>query len=94
MALIIGSAIGVIWVVEKFRDEVYLTLFGANLRKIRESKGLSQESLAAKANTTLSQVGRIERGLRAPTILTVVRLALALDTDPAILFDFRNDFEG
>lgn len=70
------------------RDLQYLQAFGNNLKKIRISKGLSQEGLADKADSVLSQIGRIERGERAPTILTVKKLADALEINPGELFDF------
>lgn len=71
------------------RDNDFLKAFGENLKKVREAKGLSQEALAAKADSVLSQVGRIERGERAPTILTVQRFAEALGVPSKELFDFK-----
>ena len=82
--------ISVIWAVdEKFRDEEYLKRFGENLKRLRLEKKLSQEKLASKANSILSQVVRTERGVQAPTILTVMRLAKALDVHPKELMDFE-----
>ncbi len=52
------------------------------------SKGISQESLAFKANTSLSQVGRIERGKRSPTLLTIFIFAMALEVSPSDLMNF------
>ena len=72
------------------RDTQYLEAFGKNLKRVRESKGLSQEDLAAKADSVLSQVGRIERGKRAPTILTVQKLADALEVNVKELFNFSS----
>lgn len=70
------------------RDNHYLQAFGNNLRKVRLAKGLSQEDLADKADSVLSQIGRIERGERAPNILTIKKLADALEINPGDLFDF------
>lgn len=72
------------------RDNHYLQAFGNNLRKVRLAKGLSQEDLADKADSVLSQIGRIERGERAPNILTVKKLAEALELNPGDLFDFKS----
>ncbi|MEP0984943.1 helix-turn-helix transcriptional regulator [Ekhidna sp.] len=72
------------------RDDSYLKAFGENLKRIRLSKGLTQEDLVAKADTVLSQVGRIERGERAPTILTVRRFAEAMDVHPGELLNFND----
>jgi predicted transcriptional regulator len=63
---------GLICPVEKFREERYLKAFGDHLRSLRNSQGLSQEDLAGISNTALSQIGRIERGERAPTVLTIL----------------------
>jgi len=73
----------------KQKNQPYLQAFGSNLRKIRLSKGLSQEDLAGRADSVLSQIGRIERGERAPNIITVKRLADALEINPKELFDFE-----
>ena len=71
------------------RDHPYIKAFGSNLRKVRLEKGLSQEELAGRADSVLSQIGRIERGERAPTIVTVKKLAEALRIHPKELFDFE-----
>jgi len=70
------------------RDNLFLKAFGDNLRKVRLSKGLSQENLAGNAESVLSQIGRIERGQRAPTILTIQKLAMAMNIHPKELFNF------
>ena len=90
MALIFGKPFTVFCPVET-RDNLFLKAFGNYLREVRLSKGLSQEDLAAEANSVLSQVGRIERGERAPTILTVNKLAKAMDIHPKELFNFDFD---
>jgi transcriptional regulator with XRE-family HTH domain len=55
---------------------------GDALRRLREARGWTQERLAEEAETDLRQVGGIERGLRNPTYLSLVRLARALETRP------------
>ena len=52
--------------------------FGATVRKLRASKGLSQEALADAAGVHRTYVGSIERGERNPTLSNVVRIAAAL----------------
>lgn len=54
------------------------TTFGANLRRARETAGLSQEALGHRANFHPTEVTRIERGRRNPGLLTIVKLAKAL----------------
>jgi transcriptional regulator with XRE-family HTH domain len=52
-----------------------LEAFAANLRRVRETAGLTQERLAELADLHMTDVGRIERGERDPGVKTVVRLA-------------------
>ena len=53
---------------------------GEALRTLRLEAGMSQEQLAEGAETDLTQVGGIERGVRNPSYTTLLRLAGALDT--------------
>ena len=73
------------------RHEKFISAFGKNLRKIRLAKGISQEDLADKADLTLSQVGRIERGVINTSISMVYSLATALEIEPHELLRFKND---
>jgi transcriptional regulator with XRE-family HTH domain len=53
---------------------------GEAIRRLRLDAGISQEQLAERAETDLTQVGGIERGVRNPSYTTLLRLAKALDT--------------
>jgi transcriptional regulator with XRE-family HTH domain len=53
---------------------------GESIRQFRLEAKYSQEELAEKAKTDLTQVGGIERGIRNPSYTTLVRLARALGT--------------
>lgn len=53
---------------------------GEALRTLRLEAGLSQEELAERAGTDLTQVGGVERGVRNPSYTTLLRLASALNT--------------
>jgi transcriptional regulator with XRE-family HTH domain len=53
--------------------------FGTNLRAARARAGLTQEALGHRANFHPTEVNRIERGRRNPGLLTIVKLAKALD---------------
>ncbi len=59
--------------------------FAANLRSARKGRGLSQEALAVRASLHRTQIGLLERGARMPRIDTLIKLAIALDCDPADL---------
>lgn len=58
------------------RDPV-LVAFGKNVRKERESRELTQEELAEKADLDRTYVSDIERGTRNPGIRNVARIAAA-----------------
>ncbi len=47
--------------------------------------GLSQESLADKAGFHRTYVGTVERGERNPALLSILRLAAALEVDAGTL---------
>ena len=52
--------------------------FGRNLRKLRETKGLSQEKLAELADLHRTYVSGVERGERNISLVNIERLAKAL----------------
>lgn len=59
--------------------------FGANVRKVRQERGLTQEALAVDVGLAVTYVGQIERGLRNPTLGVVERFADALKVEPLTL---------
>ena len=60
--------------------ESALKVLGSNLRFAREGKEITQERLAEKAGLDPSYISGIERGIRNPSILSLARVARALDT--------------
>jgi transcriptional regulator with XRE-family HTH domain len=56
--------------------------FAANLRRHRAAVGLSQQELAARADMHITEISRLERGVREPRLGTIVRLARALGIGP------------
>jgi transcriptional regulator with XRE-family HTH domain len=61
--------------------------FAANLRRLRDDAGLSQEELAFRAQIHRTQVSLMEGGERLPRCETLVKLAGALDRTPNDLLD-------
>jgi transcriptional regulator with XRE-family HTH domain len=53
--------------------------FSQVLRQLREERGWSQEHLAERANLNRSYLGEVERGHAVPSIITVSKLATALE---------------
>ena len=68
-------------------------LFGKRMREIRMKRGLAQQAVAERAGIAQTHVSDIELGFKLPNLLTVVRLAIALDCKVAELtsvFDKTN----
>lgn len=68
-------------------DEEVLGALGAAIRGLRKSQNISQEALADMAGIDRSHMGKIERGERNVTILNVRRVAAALGSSMAELFN-------
>jgi transcriptional regulator with XRE-family HTH domain len=66
------------------RDSV-LAALGLNVRKRREARELTQETLAERASLDPTYISGIERGLRNPGIKNVAKLAKALGFSTAEL---------
>lgn len=60
-------------------------LLGERIRRARIDLGLSQEGIAGLAGMHVTNFGKIERGHANPSLLTIVRIAVALGTDVATL---------
>lgn len=62
------------------RSSAFCKALAGVVRAIRKEKGLSQYEVANRAGITSQYVGYVERQLRCPTVDTLARLAIALDT--------------
>jgi len=60
-------------------------LFGSRLRELRLAAGLTQEALAERAGLPHTHVSAMERGLKLPNLMTMLRLAAALECKVAKL---------
>ena len=61
-------------------------IVGANIRRLREAKGLTQEQLAGEADIAMRHLGRIERGEGNPTVEMLGKLADVLGVGPGEMF--------
>lgn len=61
--------------------------FGRNVQALRKATGLSQDDFADKVGIHRTYMSGIERGVRAPTIIVVEKIAVALGVSPALLFE-------
>ena len=66
-------------------------LVGEKIRILRQSRGLSQEKLGFKAGLNTSFIGQVERGEKSPTIISLEKIANALDVQLKELFQFDED---
>jgi len=57
-----------------------LAAFGLNVRKRRESLDLTQLEAAERADLDPTYISGIERGVRNPSLISIARVAKALDT--------------
>jgi transcriptional regulator with XRE-family HTH domain len=52
--------------------------FGTVLRKLREEAKMSQERLASESDLDRTYISLLERGLRQPSLTSIIRLSKAL----------------
>lgn len=62
-----------------------------NMRRLRQSKGWSQEEFAHEAGLHRTYVSDLERGARNPTITVIDKLAVALDVKVGALLDTSDE---
>lgn len=61
-------------------------VFGINVRRLRQERGLSQEEFGFAAGIDRTYVSGVERGLRNPTLLLAEKFARGLGVDlPTLL---------
>ncbi len=63
---------------------------GERIKFLRESRGLSQKVLSELSSLSQATIAQIETGRKDPSVLTLRKLAGALDTDIATLFASEN----
>lgn len=67
-----------------------LQQFGANLKRLRESKGRewTQPKLAQESLVDAQHISKLERGLHEPGLITILLLAKGLGCKPIELIEF------
>lgn len=61
-------------------------IVGANIRRLRKAKGLTQEQLAHESGVAMRYVAGVERAEENPSLKFLVKIADALGTEPGELF--------
>lgn len=69
-------------------DRQIVSRFAVKMRERRVAKNISQEKLAEMANLHRTYIGSIERCEKVPSLITIVRIAKALDTDISELITY------
>ncbi len=71
------------------KDDNLLRKLGKQIKVERTKKDLTQEKLAELAKLTMLTIGSIENGKSAPTIITLSKIAEALDIKLCDLLNFE-----
>jgi transcriptional regulator with XRE-family HTH domain len=66
-------------------DPAAQAAFGSAIREIRMQRGISQEALAHACGLDRTYLSSVERGVRNLTLASILRIAAALEVDPAEL---------
>jgi transcriptional regulator with XRE-family HTH domain len=61
--------------------------FGANLKRLRTEREMTQEELGLASGLDAAVISRIEAGTREPRVRNIARIAKALSARPGDLFD-------
>ena len=62
-------------------------VFGRHLRALRRQRSLTQEALAERADLGVNIIGRLERAIIAPGLVTILKLSVALGVPARELLD-------
>ena len=60
-------------------------VFGDHLRELRQKRNLTQVQLAERCGFPQARISELERGGRTPNLVTILRLAVALECKPTDL---------
>lgn len=62
-------------------------LFAANVRRLRNDRGLTQDDLAYEAKVSRSYLSQLEKGAFYASLKIIDRLAKVLRVEPALLLE-------
>jgi len=69
-------------------EQLILLRLGQQIRRLRQCLSISQEELAARAGVHRTYIGMIERGEKNITIVSMTKIALALNIE---IYDLLKD---
>lgn len=76
-----------------FADESLYKIVGARIRELRDSRGLTQASLASRVGLERSSIANIEAGKQKIPLHVLYRLAISLGVDVGGLLPTREDLK-
>ncbi|QXQ07292.1 helix-turn-helix domain-containing protein [Sphingosinicellaceae bacterium] len=68
-------------------ENAFYKAVGAKVREARDRAGMIQAELGAASGINRLYVGRVENGMQNASLLTIGRLARALNVTPATFFE-------
>jgi len=54
-------------------------VFGERMRELRQKRGLTQVEVSDRSGLPQARISELERGARVPNLLTMIRIAVALE---------------
>jgi len=66
-------------------------VFGQRMKEIRQKRGLTQVELSHRSGFTQARVSELEHGSRMPNLVTILRIASALDCKVAELMSIFDE---
>ncbi len=76
---------------ENDKHDLFLKELGSTVRRIRNEKRLSMETVANDSEIDYRQLGRIERGEGNTTVISLYRLAEVMQVDVHEFFIFSSN---
>ena len=68
------------------KEAKYLSDMGSNVKAYRKKRHLTQKELAVKCEMGEASISKIESGKMNISVLTLKKIAVALEVSPAIFF--------
>ena len=63
------------------------------IKSVRVKKGISQVELSLRSNLSQSFIANVEKGKKQPSVLTLIKIAKALEVNPQDFFPASVDFD-
>jgi transcriptional regulator with XRE-family HTH domain len=67
-------------------DEERQIAIGARIRALRQAKGFTQEDIAFPAGIDRAGLTKLENGMKVPSVLQLIRIAVVLEVEVGDLF--------